>query len=104
MHNSVSLSTESTSPQAHQGQSGHKIVATKPVVVLSVIAMVGLAGAVTALSAKIIKHYGNKPSGEKRPLLEDRLVHSRQFFLADLWYNTIIINRADGQRGFTLNG
>ena len=81
----MSLSTESSSPETHQGQSGHKIVATKPIVVLSVIAMVGLAGAVAALSAKIIKHYGNKPSqtGEKRPLLEDRLVHSRQFFLVD---------------------
>lgn len=100
----MSLSTESSSPQAHQGQSGHKIVATKPIVVLSVIAMVGLAGTVAALSANIIKRYGNKPSDEKCPLLEDRLVHSRQFFLVDSWYGTIIINRADGQRGFILNG
>lgn len=100
----MSLSTESSSPQAHQGRSGHKIVATKPVIVLSVIVMVGLAAAVAALSAKLIKHYGNQPSGEKCPLLEDRLVHSRQSFLVESWYDTILIDRADRQRGFTLNG
>lgn len=56
------------------------VIATKPVIALSVLATVGLAGAVAALSAKLIKRYGNKPSGEKRPLLEDRLVYLRQIF------------------------
>ena len=70
----MSLITERDSLQLDQGQSGHKIAATKPVIVLSVLAMVGLLGAVAALSVKLIKRYSNRPSGEKRPLLEDRLV------------------------------
>ena len=71
----MSLSTESYSPEPQQGQSGHKIAATRPVIMLSVLAMVGLLGAVAILTAKLIKRYGNRPSGEKRPLLEDKLVH-----------------------------
>ena len=94
----MSLSTESFSPQPHQGQNGHKIGATKPVIVLSVLAMVGLLVAVAALSAKLIKRYGNQPSGEKRPLLEDRLVHLIKVIInyGMVWYQmTGLMDKGD---------
>lgn len=78
---SVSLTTEIYSPQLDQGQSGHKIAATKPVIVLSVLAMAGLLGAVATLSAKLVKRYGNQASGEKCPLLEDRSVQLKESFV-----------------------
>ena len=69
------MTTLSYSPQSdHHGKTEHRVVITKPVIVLSVLAMVGLLGAVAAVSVKLMKWYGKAVSGEKRPLLEDRLV------------------------------
>ena len=62
---------------AERDQSGHKTAAatTRPIVVLSVLAMVGLLGTVAAVTAKRIKRYSKQGSGEKQPLIKDKLVN-----------------------------
>lgn len=74
----VSMITQNYSLQsAESDQSRHKTAAatTKPIVVLSVLTMVGLLGTVTAVSAKLTKRCGKQVSGEKQPLIKDKLVH-----------------------------